>query len=203
MISFVYFDIGGVLIQDFSANNNWQEFEKEIGVSPDNSQAFVEFWDSHEDEVCKGRDTEEVFSEAKERFDLKVPVNYSVLDGFAKRFKPNSEIWEAVDEARKKYKVGLLTNMYPGMLDIIFKMKIMPEVEWDVIVDSSIVHAAKPDVEIFEIAEKKADINGGEILFIDNGKRHIEAARRFGWKTFLYDPSNFKKSSVELMTILK
>lgn len=202
MISFVYFDIGGVAVQDFSGNNSWQEFEKEIGVAPSDSQAFVEYWDSREDEMCKGLDAEIVFLEAAQKFNLKASKEFSVIEAFAKRFKRNEKIWPVISVARKKFNIGLLTNMYPNMLDLIFEKKLMPKVDWDQVIDSSVVRAAKPDTEIFEIAEEKCGAPHKEILFIDNGKRHVEAAKGFGWQTFWYDSSNLEKSSLELEKIL-
>ena len=40
MISFVYFDVGGVAIKDFSGSDKWTELKKEVGVTPENDAEF-------------------------------------------------------------------------------------------------------------------------------------------------------------------
>lgn len=86
------------------------------------------------------------------------------------------------------------------MLNAIKKRGLLPKVKWDAIVDSSVEKVRKPSKEIFKLAEKKAGVKGKEILFIDNGAKHVEAAKRFGWQTFLYDPKNPNNSSYRLLT---
>lgn len=203
MISFVYFDVGGVVISDFTAGNGWQELEKELGITKDDSQSFVEFWDEHEEELCVGRSVELLLKDAQAKFKLTLPKDYSILDGFAKRFAANRAIWPVIDKIKKECGVGLLTNMYPHMLELIYTKGIMPKVDWDVTIDSSIEHIAKPDPKIFEIAEERCKAKGKEILFVENGKRHVKAAKEFGWNTFLYDSWNLEKSSLELYDYYK
>lgn len=204
MIKFVYFDVGGVLIKDFTASNKWFELAREIGLADEDRQAFIDFWNSREDEICRGRDTEEVFEIAKNKFNLSVPENYSILkDGFLSRLEASESILPIIELAKKKGKVGLLTNMYPGLLDLIFQKGIMPKVEWDIVVDSSLIGLAKPDPKIFEYAQNKCGKEGREILFVENSKRHVDAAAKFGWQAFFYDSSNIDKSNVELEKLLK
>lgn len=40
MIRFVYFDVGGVVIRDFSGTNRWEEFMKTIGVKTSDYEKF-------------------------------------------------------------------------------------------------------------------------------------------------------------------
>ncbi len=201
VLSFVYFDVGGVVIKDFTANDKWSELEREIGVAVRDSQAFMDFWEGHEEEICRGRDTEEIFSEAKEKFNLQIPENYSILEGFAKRFEANETIWPVIEKIKKDRRIGLLTNMYPGMLDLIHGKGIMPKVTWGITIDSSLEGVAKPDAKIFEIAQKRAGVDGREILFVENSKRHVEAAKKFGWQTFFYDSADPQGSSKRLLDL--
>lgn len=202
MISFIYFDVGGVLIKDFTANDNWRKLEKELGIKEKDSQSFVEFWDEHEETVCKGQDVEYLLSLAKQKFGLKIPEDYSIMDSFVNKFEKNESIQPLVKKSKDKFKVGLLTNMYPGMLKRIFRKGIMPNIEWDVVVDSSLEGVAKPDSEIFKLAEERSGYGGDEILFIDNGKRHVEAAKNFGWQSFWYDSADLKGSTEFLSKFL-
>ncbi|HTK03819.1 MAG TPA: HAD-IA family hydrolase [Alphaproteobacteria bacterium] len=198
MINFVYFDVGGVVIKDFSGTNNWEELQKEIGIKPEDYQKFDDFWDKYPvDTTC---DVETLKPFIKEEFGVKFPENYSLLiDGFVNRFEVNKSIWSTIEQIKGQTKIGLLTNMYPNLFSEIEKRKIMPEVKWDVIIDSSVVKLAKPDRKIFELAEKESDSKGKEILFVENSLGHVKAAQDFGWQTFLYDSKNPEKASKDLL----
>ena len=39
-IKFIYFDIGGVLLLDFSKTNKWLEMRRDLGISPDLDSQF-------------------------------------------------------------------------------------------------------------------------------------------------------------------
>lgn len=41
MISFIYFDVGGVAMLDFSGTNKWELLKKEIGVNKTNNCKFL------------------------------------------------------------------------------------------------------------------------------------------------------------------
>lgn len=197
MIKFIYFDVGGVTILDFTASNKWAELEKELGIY--DSKKFSKFWDKYEPELCTGRDTESLIPLIEKEFGVKIPSGYSLLmDGFIKRFESNKSIWQIINDFHKVYPVGLLTNMYPGMLSEIKKHGLLPNILWDVIVDSSVEKLRKPNPDIFVLAEQKSGFTGQEILFIDNTLKNIEAAKKFGWQTFLYNTKNTEESNNNL-----
>jgi hypothetical protein len=52
MISFFYFDVGGVVIKDFSATNKWGAMLADMGVTPEKMSQFDQLWDQHQKEVC-------------------------------------------------------------------------------------------------------------------------------------------------------
>ena len=204
MIKFVYFDVGGVAILDFSKTNKWKDVTKELGLNEKESKQFIEYWERLAPKIHIGLNINNVFNEEKKKYDLKISTDYSLLkDGFVSRFELNKSIWPVVDYAKKNFKVGLLTNQYPDMLDEIKKENLMPPVVWDVEIDSSIVKLQKPDEAIYKLAEKLANVKGSEIFFIDNSQEHIDGAKDFGWQTFLYDPSNPRKSNQALAKCLK
>jgi FMN phosphatase YigB (HAD superfamily) len=93
--------------------------------------------------------------------------------------------------------------MYPGMFAAIERRNILPQVEWDVIVDSSVELLEKPDHKFFELAEKRAGARHSETLFVDNSPGHIQAASIFGWQTFLYDPSDHEMACHNLAGFLQ
>lgn len=182
MIEFVYFDVGGVVIKDFSGTDKWDDLRHEFRITE-------EFWEKHyESKLDRG----EISKES--------PIPYDkLLEGFVSRFEKNPSIWPVILAIKKHCPVGLLTNMYPGMFESIKNHGLLPNIDWTITIDSSLEKVAKPDREIFELAEKRADVKGDEILFVENTEKHIEVAKTFGWQTFLYDPSEAQKSSNELL----
>lgn len=199
MIKFVYFDLGGVVIRDFTKSNKWHELEEEIGIPLEDIEKFKKFWDQYEPELCTGKNTETLIPLIEKQFGVKIPKKYSLMiDGFVKRFQANKSIWPIINDFHKQCRVGLLTNMYPGMLSEIKKHDLLPKVSWDIIIDSSIVKLQKPDPKIFALAEQKAGVSGNEILFIENTPNNIRAAKKIGWQTYLYDFSDPSKSNPHL-----
>ena len=199
MISFVYFDVGGVTVDDISGTGKWIKMKRDIGIKPKDDEEFDRFYDEYEKEVCLGKDIDTIIPLIKERFHINFPSGYSMFFDFISRFKQNKYIWPVIDKIKQDCQVGLLTNMYPKMLPTMIEKELMPPVIWDVIIDSSIVYCWKPDLAIFKLAEQKANAKKKNILFIDNKIANINAAKNFGWQTFLYNPSDHDKSCVELL----
>ncbi len=202
MISFIYFDVGGVAMLDFSGTNKWELLKKEMGVNKANNATWENVWSLHKNEVCVNKDVDTLVPLFREAgFDL--PKDYSMLESFINLFEKNETIWSVMESAKRKYRVGLLTNMYPRLLDELFSRKLIPPKEWwEIIIDSSEVGLQKPDKKIFEIAQQRAGVNGNEILFVENSPEHVQGARNFGWQTFAYDSSLPKESSKKLMELL-
>lgn len=111
MISFIYFDVGGVVIDDFSGNDKWQQLKDELGIAAKNDAAFEKLWDEYSQELNTTRDAEVLLAIFKKELGLQLPSNYSLLDGFVKRFAVNPFIWPIIESVKQRVRVGLLTNM--------------------------------------------------------------------------------------------
>jgi HAD superfamily hydrolase (TIGR01509 family) len=181
MIKFTFFDVGGVVILDFSGTNHWSSLQKEIGIPPEYRKESDNFWDKTESQICLGLDIEKLKPEIE------------------KKFRRNESLWEIIKKISKKTGLGLLTNMYPSQFNEIKKANLLPEFKWDLIVNSSIVNLQKPDREIYEYAQKASGFKGNEILFIDNLEKNLVVPKALGWKVFLYDCSNVLESNNKLL----
>lgn len=201
-IKFVYFDIGGVLLLDFSQTNKWQELREDMGFTLDMVDEFEHIWKTHASRVCLDFDVDQLIPIYKRECKIKFPKNYTLLEDIVGRFDLNPSIWPLVSKAQNKYKLGLITDMYPGMLNLIIKRKLIPNIVWDQIIDSSVERMKKPNMEIFELAEKRSGVKPNQILFIDNLESNLEPATSRGWQTFLYNPSKPKKSTLQLAQLL-
>jgi len=202
-IKFIYFDVGGVAILDFSKTNKWQEMTQALGVNEFNKDKFDEIFNKFEPEICVGKKSLDEFTKTV-RFELglSLPADYSMLDDFVNRFEANVSLHPILNRLSKQFQLGLLTNMYPNMLNKIKDRSILPVTEWDVVIDSSIVGFRKPQDEIYKLAEEKSGFKAGRILFVENSITHIDAAKKRGWQTLLYDPSNIPGSNKRLEKML-
>lgn len=201
-IKFVYFDVGGVALLDFSGTDKWFQMKRDLGISEELDDIFDKVWKTHRSRICLDCDVDTIIPEFIEATGITIPETYSMLNDFVTRFDINHSIHPVINAAKDKFNVGLLTNMYPRMLNKILKMNLIPDIGWKAIVDSSEVGFQKPHAGIYEIAEKQSQVNPDEIFFVDNGIEHIEAAAKRGWQTMLYDPQKPEESSKELNTRL-
>jgi len=201
-LKFVYFDVGGVLLRDYSASNKWEEMRRGLGITPDQDLIFNQIWQKYHARMCLDCDIDSVFPEIKKAIGLSTPDNYSLLDDFVHRFEQNPSIWPVAELAKQKFKVGLLTNMYPRMFSKIVQQGLLPEIAWDVVIDSSAVGMQKPNPEIFALAEAKACMLPGEILFVENSEANLKPAQVRGWQTLLYDFGQPEKSSQKVRELL-
>ena len=203
-ISFVYFDVGGVAIQDFSDSPKWDSMMEVMGIPVDRRAEFDTLYHTYDTQVCLGQHEDTLLPEIATRFNLILPTGFSMRKYFLDHFFTNNEVTVSlVQYIKKTCKVGLLTDMYPGMLDDIFSFKLIPAKEtWDVIVDSSKVGFRKPMPEIYQIAQEKAGVKPEEILFIDNRQKNLVPAASLGWQTYFYDSKDYKKSSRDLLQFI-
>jgi HAD superfamily hydrolase (TIGR01509 family) len=202
LIKFVYFDVGGVLLLDYSGTSKWVEMKRALGVNEAQDVEFDLIWKKYRERICVDCDVDTIVHEFKRIAGVSIPDGYSMLDDFVTRFEPNPSIWPVAAAAKQKYQVGLLTNMYPRMLAAILEKNLIPDVEWNSTVDSSEIGYQKPEVEIFQKAEELAGAKPEEIFFADNSEEHVTEAAKRGWRTFLYDPQNPEESSIELAKVL-
>lgn len=202
-IKFIYFDVGGVAILDFSKTNKWNEMLSDLGISDQIRNRFDELFDLHEKKICIGEDINIFVNEARSKLGINFPLNYNMTADFVSRFDKNSNILELLDNLKGKYRLGLLTGQYPNMLNLIFENGLLPRDIWDVIIDSSVEGVTKPDSKIYEIAEKRASVKPNEILFIDNKANLLELPKERGWNVFEYDPGDTLSSTNKLKEFIK
>lgn len=202
MIKFVYFDVGGVVLFDFSGTNKWNELKCDLGINELNAHKFDQIWDEYGYQLCLDLDVDSLLPILTKELGLHFPKQYSLLQDFVDRFEVNGSIHPIIQSMKKTMKVGLLTNIYPRMFDAINKRNLLPSIDWDVVIDSSAVGCRKPEMEIFKLAEARAYVAHDEILFVENGIENVKAAEEFGWKTLLYESNHPEKSNTELLSFM-
>ena len=110
---------------------------------------------------------------------------------------------ELVTWVAENYQVGILTNAMPGQVKPMLETGILPRVTYNAVVDSSEVHALKPEAHLYEIAIERAGVPAQEVLLIDDDRVNLAGAAALGWHTMSFDPYHPEESIVKISTALQ
>ena len=179
-ISFVYFDINGCLVRFF--HQAFSRLAHETGVPVD--QIETTFW-HYNDEVCRGDMTLAEFNVAFAK-----RLNVSSIDWqsyYLDAVEPISEMQTFLPWAAEHYKIGLLSNIMPGLIEALQVAGKIPTLPYDSVVDSSVVKAIKPEANIYQIAQAQAKVPVEQILFVDDTRANLMAAEKLGWHVMWFD----------------
>jgi HAD superfamily hydrolase (TIGR01509 family) len=195
-ISFVYFDINGCLVQFY--HRALTQLAHDSGQPADVVESA--YWHNN-DAICRGEMSMTEFNAAlAEKLHLE-SVDWAAYYLAAVEAMP--EMHELVNWASERYGVGLLTNIMPGMVDAMLKQGLLPNVAYDAVVESSEVHAIKPEAKIYEIANERAGQAPEEILLIDDSRANLMAAERFGWHVLWFDDYRPEESAERIKQVLE
>lgn len=194
-VRFVYFDMNGCLVRFY--NRAFTRLAEDSGVTPDVIETI--FW-QYNDTICRGeKSIDELNTALASRLGILVDWNKYYLA----TVEATPGMSELVSWAAENYRVGILTNTMPGLIDGMLQSGILPTVPYEAIIDSSAVHALKPEQQMFEIAAEKAGVSSHEILLIDDDNPNLAAAGKLGWQTVSFDAYNPAESIVTISTALQ
>ena len=179
-ISFVYFDINGCLVRFFH-----RAFTKLADASGQLADVVeTAFW-HYNDQVCRGEISVDEFNKA-----LAKRLGMPSLDWqtyYLDAIQTIPESHKLVSWISQYYGIGILTNIMPGFLDTMLQKKLIPDVAYDAIIDSSVVHTIKPEPEMYKLAIKKAGCRPDELLLVDDSMTNLVAAEKAGWHVLWFD----------------
>lgn len=98
------------------------------------------------------------------------------------------------------YKLYVLSNMSLEFIEFLRKTEVYKYFDGEVV--SCEEHVVKPDAEIYRRLVERYGLDVSEILFIDDRKENVEAARNEGWEGFNFNPRNPEESCATLREIL-
>ena len=187
-VSFIYFDVNGCLVHFYQ--RAFAKLALETGAPSD--QVETAFW-HYNDDVCRG-----IMSLSDFNAKLAERLGVDSVDWqkyYLETVEPILQMQEVLKWASEHYKVGLLTNIMPGLLAAMRRDNQIPDVSYDAIIDSSEVAAIKPESKIYEIAQERAGVTDPkEILLIDDSRVNLMAAERLGWHVLWFDDSRPEES---------
>jgi len=177
-VRFIYFDMNGCLVR--SASSAFGRLSEESGASQDTIETV--FWQFNED-VCRGvRSIDELNTALAERLGVMVDWNRYYLEAV----EATPGMAEFLQWISANYRVGILTNTMPNLVQPLLDAGLLPPIEYDAIIDSSVVHSLKPESRIYEIAAERAGVAPHEILLVDDDRPNLAAAGKQGWHTMKF-----------------
>jgi len=195
-VKFVYFDINGVLVHFFQ--QAFTKLSSDIKMPADNIETA--FWHFN-DAACRGElDIDEFNVAFAKRLGVK---KFDWQTYYMEAIEPIAEMQELVVWADKNYRIGLFSNIMTGFIDTMFMRKLLPDAQYDAIIDSSKVGAIKPEPRIYEMAQDWAECDPSEILLIDDSRTNLMAAERFGWKVLWFDNYHSDESTKHVREVLE
>lgn len=180
-VKFVYFDINGCLINFYF--QVFSEIAEDTGANSDHVEQL--FW-RYNDPACRGEISLSEFNKTMAK-ELKV-LNFDWQHYYQKTVQPIEISQKYIQEVAKDFRIGLLSNIMNGQINALIDNGKLPDLKYDVIIDSSVVKSAKPDPEIYKIANERAGVKPEEILFVDDSRANLASASKMGWHTLWFNP---------------
>ena len=195
-VRFVFFDMNGCLVRFY--DHAFNTLASDAGVTSDVVESI--FWQYNE-EVNRGNMTiDQLNTVLADRLGIMVDWYQYYLAAV----EATPGIAELATWAAENYRVGILTNTMPGLVDAMRTSGVLPNIDYECIIDSSQVHALKPEARMYEIAAEQAGVKDvNEILLIDDDNPNLAAAARMGWQTISFDPYKPEESIVHISTALQ
>ena len=181
MIRAIFFDFGGVL--GWMDRNMVAALETRHGLGVGGFMRTVVAlpeWKAAE----VGRGSEEAFLEALERKleELGVTLPFDIQEAWARAFQRlDTDVVRLIERLGARYDVGLLSNATP-VLDSVLRDYHRIDGLFKVIVNSSRVGMAKPDVRIYYLAAERMGVEPAVCVHIDDDVENVEGARRAGFQ---------------------
>jgi len=195
-VSFIYFDVNGCLVHFFQSA--FSSLSEDSGIPADLVETA--FWHFN-DEGCRGHITLDEFNhKLADRLGLET-IDWSKY--YLTAVEPIEQMHEVVRWASQYYRVGLLTNILPGLLNGLRQSSKIPQINYDEVIDSSQVGAIKPEAKIYEIATGRANVSPSEILLIDDSRPNLMAAERIGWHVLWFDSTRAEQMSERVKQALQ
>lgn len=179
-VQFVFFDVNGCLVRFY--HRAFAQIARDYGVSPDLIEmAFLHY----NADACRGSFSLSDFNQIIAKR-LGIP-SLDWLKYYLAAVEPMPGMDGVVSWASQNYGVGLLSNIMPGLLKELRQHKIIPDLDYDVIIDSSETGLIKPEPEIFELAQAKTGLSADKLLLIDDTRENVAQAESMGWHVLWFD----------------
>lgn len=185
----ILFDFGGVLV-DYS--NSFKTASKESGIPIEHmDRAF----DDNEDDITVGKiSPNDIYQLAVKDSGIKADLDYDFINSWVRDYIPIKPSYNFLLQLSEEYMIGILSNVYRGIISESIEMNKIPRIEYNYIFESCEIGYKKPEKKIYKYVEEKTGLAGEEILFIDDRRDFVEGAKEVKWRTFLFDNTEPRES---------
>lgn len=150
--------------------------------------AFVEYFDQHEDDISHTQEFQEFLSVASEKFNIPIESIVNALNA-----DPPDENFEIAKKLSKNYKTYILSNQPKFRTDYIKKTFDLNF--FDNVFFSNEIGLKKPSEEVFNFLLKEINQIPENCLFVDDSPANIVVAKKLGFNTILF--KNLKQFKIK------
>lgn len=181
-IEVAFFDLGGVVFSFLGLEVLAQEVNRPLSE-------VKAYWLSRDDDICRGvlapqqfyKDLVSHFGAGDQDLDF--------LRSWTSQFVANTETHQAMRDIQSRgVRLGIVTNIYPGVFSVAVGMGVIPDLDYSVVVQSCELGIVKPDPEIFNHALRMAGVSPEQAVLIDDRAENTNAVERLGWSSLPFPP---------------
>lgn len=197
-IKFIYFDVGGVLI-------DWSKvFQTAANKFLLTVKDITEVFNENHDAITKGMITsQEFWQKCVKKYGIQNADSFNFVNSWVGDYQQITQTHNLAKKLSINYKIGLLSNIYEGMLPLLIEKQLIPEINYNQIIFSCDVGMMKPNMDIYKLAQEKAGLTGNEILYVDDRSDYLVPARKLKWHTLLFDNNMIEESLEDISKYLQ
>ncbi len=173
----VLFDIGGVLIE-------YEKVFTTVGQEQHFSNNLIgDTFDKYHREISIGEITpRELYLKCIRENNLKADKDYDFIQSWINDYLTIKPTYDFLIEISAKYNIGLLSNIYKGMVELMIEQEIIPNIDYKYKFLSCDLGMQKPDEVIYQYILDFTQLKPNQILFIDDKNKFIKPAKKKGWE---------------------
>ncbi len=196
-IRFIYFDIHGVMA------TNWERVFTELARRYQLEPQAIEmaFW-RYNDIVGRGHMTLDEFERALAH-NLRLDIEQiAYREAYFAAIEGDPQVHAIMAELSEHYQIGLFTNIFPGFLDRLREMGVVPALPYAAVVESCEVGSVKPETAIFAHALAQTHTTADHVMLVDDTHANIDVAKKLGWQGYWFDEEHSASAIASLRTML-
>lgn len=191
----ILFDFGNVLF-DLDFPGCYQRFKDLLEIDWDGSNIPQNIQEAN-DRLERGEINEETFIWYFQQVKSSINPRDVIKCWNSLLVEMPSHRFEFLLNLRKDYTVALLSNInsiHISWIHRYFKEKYnltdFEERYFDQVFYSHEIGMRKPEERVYNYVTERLGVKPNEILFVDDNEDNIEAAKKYGWRAALHDPSS-------------
>lgn len=194
----VIFDLGGVLVRTQNPEPR-QRLAARLGISPGELSRLVFDSNTARQATLGEITTGEHWRAIQDRLGLSAEEFKTIPLEFWGGDQLDIDLVEFLRGLRPRYKTALLSNAWDDLRQVVEEHWRIADA-FDEIIISAEVGLAKPDERIYTLTLARLGIQPSEAVFVDDFMGNIEAARRVGMQTILFQSA--EQALNELKTVM-